>query len=310
MNASNHIKQNEKKSFKKRKNEELELVKKDQENEIKRKKLNSKPPQKSVSSKNFKNITSVKNEANSNGPNQNVNSNSFQNKLTPSTVKLSPMQIQFVKKLEGARFRTINEELYSTTGENAFGDFQKDPSKFEIYHKGYREQAAQWPCNPLDSIIDWIKKDHKGKVIVDMGCGDAKLAASLSNTVHSFDLVAANDSVIACNMANVPLPDASADIVVFCLSLMGTNINEFLAEAHRILKINGIIKIVEVRSRLDDNSGIKKFCSYLKRLGFVIKPFNKEFENKMFFEVECTKVSESINSSINFNFKVCQYKKR
>jgi ribosomal RNA-processing protein 8 len=68
-----------------------------------------------------------------------------------------------------------------------------------------------------------------------MGCGDAVLGTSLtsSNKVYSFDLVSKNDNVIAADIANVPLQNNSVDIVVFCLSLMGSNISDFLTEAHR-----------------------------------------------------------------------------
>jgi ribosomal RNA-processing protein 8 len=75
-------------------------------------------------------------------------------------------------------------------------------------------------------------------VVADFGCGEAKLAQSLINCkVHSFDFVALNDYVIACDMKNVPLNPKSCDVVVFCLSLMGTNISDFIAEAHRVLKL-------------------------------------------------------------------------
>jgi hypothetical protein len=40
--------------------------------------------------------------------------------------------------------------------------------------------------------------------------------------------------VVACNMAEVPLPDASVDVAVFSLSLMGTDYGLFLEEAHRV----------------------------------------------------------------------------
>lgn len=38
-------------------------------------------------------------------------------------------------------------------------------------------------------------------------------------------------------MAHVPLEDASVNVAVFCLSLMGTNLRDYLLEAHRVLKI-------------------------------------------------------------------------
>jgi len=39
-------------------------------------------------------------------------------------------------------------------------------------------------------------------VVADFGCGDAKIARSVPNVVHSFDLVALNERVTACNMAD------------------------------------------------------------------------------------------------------------
>lgn len=40
-------------------------------------------------------------------------------------------------------------------------------------------------------------------VVADFGCGDAKLARSVPNKVHSFDLVALNDHVTVCEMSKV-----------------------------------------------------------------------------------------------------------
>ena len=52
---------------------------------------------------------------------------------------------------------------------------------------------------------------------------------------------------------------------------MGTNIGEFLLEANRILKVDGLLKIIEVRSRFEgDKGGVKKFIKVIKRSGFAI----------------------------------------
>lgn len=45
--------------------------------------------------------------------------------------------------------------------------------------------------------------DRPSAVVADLGCGDAKISASVKNKVHSFDLVAANDRVTSCDMAHV-----------------------------------------------------------------------------------------------------------
>lgn len=74
-------------------------------------------------------------------------------------------------------------------------------------------------------------------MIADFGCGEAKLAQSVKQTVHSFDLVALNGLVKACDMSSVPLKSNTVDVAVFCLSLMGTNLKDYLVEANRVLKV-------------------------------------------------------------------------
>lgn len=40
-------------------------------------------------------------------------------------------------------------------------------------------------------------------VVADFGCGDCKIARSVKNKVHSFDLVATCELVTVCDMASV-----------------------------------------------------------------------------------------------------------
>ena len=40
-------------------------------------------------------------------------------------------------------------------------------------------------------------------VVADMGCGEAKIAQSVRQKVHSFDLVARNRYITACDMSQV-----------------------------------------------------------------------------------------------------------
>lgn len=51
------------------------------------------------------------------------------------------------------------------------------------YHKGFREQVAKWPRNPLDDMIEWVKKQPRDRVVADFGCGEARLAASVPHKV-------------------------------------------------------------------------------------------------------------------------------
>ena len=114
-------------------------------------------------------------------------------------------------------------------------------------------------------MIKWLKKEADSLVVADLGCGEAVLAASVPQKVHSFDLVAPNPHVVACDISRVPLAGSEVDIVVFCLALMGTNYPDFLREAHRIVKVGGRLKIAEITSRIKD---INKFVELVQGLGF------------------------------------------
>eukprot|EP00927_Polykrikos_kofoidii_P031857 TRINITY_DN27293_c0_g1_i1.p1 TRINITY_DN27293_c0_g1~~TRINITY_DN27293_c0_g1_i1.p1 ORF type:complete len:439 (-),score=86.91 TRINITY_DN27293_c0_g1_i1:203-1519(-) len=165
------------------------------------------------------------------------------------------------ERLKGSRFRWLNEALYTTTGKESKELFDKDPSLAFAYHEGFRAQRAKWPRNPLNDVIAWLrKKVPKGSTIGDFGCGEALIALELvgHHTVHSFDLIAVNERVTPCNIANVPLADGSLDVAVFCLALMGTDWLSFLAEARRCLKPGGLCHIVEVESRFADMKGVVK----------------------------------------------------
>jgi ribosomal RNA-processing protein 8 len=62
------------------------------------------------------------------------------------------------ESLKGSRFRFLNEQMYKQSGKESMKLFQEDETAFEAYHEGYRLQIAQWPMNPLDRIINGIKR--------------------------------------------------------------------------------------------------------------------------------------------------------
>jgi ribosomal RNA-processing protein 8 len=89
-------------------------------------------------------------------------------------------------------------------------------------------------------------------VVGDFGCGEADLTRLVPNEVYSFDHIAVNDSVIACDMAATGLADETLDVAVFSLSLMGLNYHDYLREAYRLVKYGGWLKIAEPVSRWGD----------------------------------------------------------
>lgn len=99
--------------------------------------------------------------------------------------------------------------------------------------------------------------------------GEAKLAEAVSDrhTVYSFDHVAIDDNVVACDMAHVPLDDETLDAAIFSLSLMGANFADYLREGHRTLKLDGQLHILEATERFSDRNA---FVKALEELGFAI----------------------------------------
>ncbi|KAJ3272993.1 25S rRNA (adenine645-N1)-methyltransferase [Terramyces sp. JEL0728] len=219
--------------------------------------------------------------------------------------KLTSLQEKYQKKLTGSKFRWLNETLYTTTSKTAIDLFQKQPELFDIYHEGFSSQVVDWPTNPVDIYIDYLGQ-KKDVVVADMGCGEAKIARELHAQlqIHSFDLVARNEFITACDIARVPLKKASVDIVIFCLSLMGTNFADFLNEAHRILKKNAELKVCEVKSRISD---LNEFIAGVECLGF--KLCKKDEKNKMFVLLDFIKTEKKDGTSMPV-LKPCLYKKR
>ena len=61
------------------------------------------------------------------------------------------------KKLNAARFRYINEQMYTRSGSDAFEMFHEDVDAFHVYHDGFQAQVEKWPVNPIDKIIEFVK---------------------------------------------------------------------------------------------------------------------------------------------------------
>ncbi|CDQ67445.1 unnamed protein product [Oncorhynchus mykiss] len=225
-----------------------------------------------------------------------------------SADRSTALRSRMEQRLESARFRYINEVLYTSSSGEAKRMFRQDPQAFSIYHRGFTAQVQRWPANPVDAIISYIRRTPASLVVADFGCGDCKIALSLKNKVHSFDLAPICDRVTVCDMANVPLEDGTVDIAVFCLSLMGTNLVDFLVEANRVLAMGGILKIAEVASRFEN---VRNFMGALSSLGF--KLVTKDTENSHFYSFEFEKIAEAperVKKAAGLELRPCLYKKR
>ncbi|KAK1997160.1 hypothetical protein LX36DRAFT_636706 [Colletotrichum falcatum] len=201
----------------------------------------------------------------------------------PPAAKLTPLQRSMRQKLISARFRHLNETLYTRPSAQAYQLFEESPEMFSEYHEGFRRQVEVWPENPVDGYIRDIKLRARARYpnargrpgaqpaaagpaplpradgvcrVADLGCGDARLASTLLPEagrlrleVLSYDLHSPAEHVVKADIANLPLVDDSVDVAIFCLALMGTNWLDFIEEAYRVLHWKGELWVAEIKSR-------------------------------------------------------------
>ncbi|KAF1421085.1 Ribosomal RNA-processing protein 8, partial [Spheniscus magellanicus] len=216
------------------------------------------------------------------------------------------LRARMEERLLAARFRYINQQLYTSTSQEAAQLFQSDPEAFEIYHRGFAQQVGRWPENPVHRIIRYLRRRPASLVVADFGCGDCKIASSVKNKVHSFDLVPLSPLVTVCDMAKVPLAAESVDVAVFCLALMGTNLQEILEEANRVLKQGGTLMVAEVASRFED---IRAFVNAMAQLGF--KSVSKDLSSAFFHLLEFAKTGPPRRRPApGLRLRPCLYKRR
>lgn len=163
-------------------------------------------------------------------------------------------------------FSKMNNRWYAAASQATHARLASNPEEWAHYHTMYREIRETWPVVPYKEELRWLS-ERASLVVGDFGCGEALVAegAKEKHRVHSFDHVAVNASVVACDIAKVPLEDSSLDVAIFSLSLMGSNFTDYVREAHRCLRLDGHLHIWEPAGYFEDVDG---FCSQLTRLGF------------------------------------------
>lgn len=120
---------------------------------------------------------------------------------------------------------------------------------------------AEIPRNRIIRAIDQIRT-KRTKRVVDMGCGKAQIAQHFQNDhrfeFFNYDHVASNDSVISCDISKTPLEDDSVEICILSLAMWGSNCEQYIQEAYRILESGGKLYIIEPTKRWTekDSDGI------------------------------------------------------
>jgi hypothetical protein len=178
-----------------------------------------------------------------------------------------PLNPEMVEKLQRklGDFSEMNR-LWSVSNSTTTGERLKDnPEIWYQYHTLYKEKRKEWNEIPYEVIgkkisvrPDWI--------VGDFGCGENLLSKEITNKVHSFDHIAIDEKVISCDISNVPLDNNVLDVVVFSLSLMGSNYKDYLQEGYRTLRPYGVIMICEPKGAWEENP--TELLDILREIGF------------------------------------------
>jgi len=178
----------------------------------------------------------------------------------------------------------MNSRFNTAYSHTTNGRLKENPEEWYLYHTLYREARKTWAEIPFEKIAKSLKK-RPDWVIGDFGCGEAKLAEILPNKVYSFDHIAINEKVTACDIAHTPLEAATLDVAVFSLSLMGLNYAEYLKEACRTLKFGGMLKIAEPTNRWQDKRA--ELLLNITNTGFLL--IGEVIESNQFLYIDAIK---------------------
>ncbi len=175
---------------------------------------------------------------------------------------------------------------------------------------------SKWPVKPLEVILGMLSSRSERLIVADIGCGEGALALEAKQKVHSFDLESVHDHIVICDAAKVhtKLAAKSVDICIFSLSLMGTNMHEFIISSDKVLKTKGTLIIAEVTSRFqmrfENNQSVaetSQFVSALQGFGYKLI-LEKNYGYFVLFEfVKLSVASKKLDKIV---LKPCVYRKR
>lgn len=197
-----------------------------------------------------------------------------------------PLRPEIVEQI-GKRlgdFSEVNRQWSISKSTTTHEHLKQNPEEWYYYHSLYSEKRKTWDEIPYIEIGKMIKR--KDFVVADLGCGENLLRKELpKNKVLAFDHVAIDETVTACDISNLPLESESVDVAVLSLALMGSNYEDYIKEAHRILKPMGFLFIAEPHNKWEGK--LEELENLLESEGFG-RPLIRRSSN--FLYIKCEKI--------------------
>ena len=211
-------------------------------------------------------------------------------KLTKTTNKQKVESNEQKQTRVKSEMSQLHQRYKTLKSENLKKEFKENPELWHKYHSISEENEKSFPDEdiPRNRIIQELDKlkvrKDKVKRIVDMGCGKAQISQYFKEDKRfefiNYDHISSNDTIISCDISKIPLEDNDVDICILSLAMWGSNCEEYIQEASRILESNGLLYIIEPTKRWsdkDENGNIiegkegSKLTNLLEKNGFQIK---------------------------------------
>jgi hypothetical protein len=193
-----------------------------------------------------------------------------------------------------AQLSLLHKEYKTLHSNNLAKKFREEPHLWHAYHILAEENEKSFPEGevPFQRVITWLKlhlatfHPKKQKTIADLGCGTARVHRAFMDRpniiFHNLDHVACDERVTAVDISHTPLEDGDADVAILCLSLWGSNKEEYLVEAHRILDPNGRLLVIEPTKRwIDQDTGEHKLRKLLELKDFTVETEDYRTEDQI-----------------------------
>lgn len=208
-----------------------------------------------------------------------LNTNVAEDSVETNELKITYTEKEY--KHSESIIKDIHRKANTSTSEHMHDLFVKNPTDWIEYHKQREINKTKWAEDPVDVIAKELNERNDTNIIVDMGCGTAKLSKLIKepNKVISIDHYSENPDVIQCDMKHTPIEDKDVDVTVFCLSLWGTNWKDYIKEAYRITAKRGFMYIVEPSHTFDEGEKFYNIKEEIKELGFDHKHGNEIIRN-------------------------------
>jgi hypothetical protein len=172
----------------------------------------------------------------------------------------------------------LHKEYKTLHSSNLHVRFQSNRPEWREYHsiseKNEESFGEEVPYKRVIQYIDDCYKNKKSRTIADLGCGMARVSKAL---VHRKELSFINIDHVACDqtvkegdIAQTGLEEGEVDLAILCLAMWGSNCEEYLTEAYRILDTQGRLLVIEPSKRWEHGARLREL---LLKHNFVI---NKE----------------------------------